>query len=243
MSILFFALAGLYIAFMVFVMKQTIKRVKKYKIVIVPSVFIVLLLIPTWDYILGKQVFDEYCKNEAGLHIYEDIEKVDSIYVEGMPPYFFLDYKYEFVEGKEKDKYYKYYFNDDTSPYCIKRKNKWQKNGKCIVKIEINEPVSIYKINSTHIVEPVTKIVKVYERKSPVLYEMQTNRKMAEIFDYYWYQGWFSEISGFFRSVSCKDTMDDYDKLISKTTMINSDIYMPTAKSFENRTIRIKDKK
>lgn len=243
MSILFFVLLGIYMVFMFFVMKQTLKRSKKYQIIIVPIVFIILLLIPTWDYILGKQVFEEYCKNKAGLHIYEDIHKVDSIYVEGMVPYFYLDYKYKFVEGKEGNKYYKYYFDDDSSPYCIKRKNKWQKNGRCIVKIEINEPVSIYKINSTNLVEPVVDIVNVYERKSPIVYEMQTNRKMAEIYNYYWDMGWLFKMAGFFRGTKCKNAMDDYDQLLSKTTMINSDVYMSTSKSNENRTIKIKDEK
>jgi len=234
-----------YIILAIFIMSQTIIRVKKYKIIVLPSVFIILILIPTWDYILGKQVFDGYCEKKAGLHIYEDIEKVDSIYVEGTPPYFFLDYKYKFVEGKEDDKYYKYYFDDDTSLYCMQELDGWNKDGKCIVKIEIKEPVSIYKISSTNIVEPVTKIINVYERKSPVLYEMQTNRKMAEIFDYHWDVGWFTSMVSASRPghTSCKHTFDDYDSLISKTTINDFNIYMSAAKSVANRTIKIKDEK
>jgi len=227
MSILFFALVGIYIIFMVLVMWLASKYIKTYERIALTIIFIILLLIPTWDYILGKQVFDEYCKNEAGLHIYGDIQKVDSIYVESATPYFYLD-RYQFIEGKEKNKYYKYFIDINTSNNCTDgcyTCNKLLESGKCFAKVKIEKPVSFYAvfnitgyISPSHKSEQVSQFVNVKKYNSPILYELKTGEKIAEIVNYGWDNGWFMQMSGFFRGVLCRSKSGTNNELILKTT-------------------------
>lgn len=215
MIFFFPVLVVIYIVFAIFIFSQTIVRVKKYKIIVLPSVFIILILIPTWDYILGKQVFDEYCKKEAGLHIYEDIQKVDSIYVEDNRAYFSLDDGYKFVEGKKNEKYYKYHF-DKNNFNCMKKNTNWLKARECISKVEISKPMSLYKLTDYSSSQQVSKFFNINKHTFLSLNKLDTNKKVAEIINYHWDMGWFLKMAGFFRGVRCNHKLDAYNELKSK---------------------------
>ena len=211
MLILFLAFVVLYVLFMFFVMSKTIKPGKKYQFIVVPIVFIILLLIPTWDYLLGKQIFDGYCE-KAGLHIYEDIEKVDSIYVENNRAYYFLESGYKFIEVQENENFYKYYFNKDNSN-CIEKNTNWLKSRECISKVKISKPISLYKLIDSSSNKKMSSFFNINKNTYRTLYKLDINTKVAEIINYHWDRGWFHRIVGLSRGTQCNYKLDVYNEL------------------------------
>lgn len=197
----------------------------------------IMILIPTWDVILGYPIYAYLCLTKAGVHIYKTVDNVEGFYVgekdaqyEPYEPY--KGYKYieyqEVRHQKPTGKYYRSYwvnFWEDTqySQLCVspRRDNdeyaKAVKSGHCIVKEEISEgEVSRWreKFKKELIFEiPVIKF-KVHQHIEYL--DRQTKEIMATGNSVWWRGGW---VYGFFSSIevssggtSCNGNLD-YTKL------------------------------
>jgi len=200
----------------------------------------IMILIPTWDVILGFPIYAYLCLFKSGVKIYKTVDDVEGFYVgersikhEPIEPYKgykFIDYKetkYQEPTGKYYRSYWVDYFKDkDMAKLCVhppypkNKEHRYTKafnSGKCIVKEEITEEeVSRWevKFKKELIFEiPIVKF-KLY-RKIQYL-DRQTKEVMATGSGVWWYSGW---VYGFFSSiptgsggVSCSGNLN-YTKL------------------------------
>jgi len=122
----------------------------------------IMVLIPTWDVILGFPIYAYLCATKAGVHIYKTVDNVEGFYVgekdianqpyEPYKGYKYIEYQ-EVKDQKPTGKYYRSYwvnyFKDRSeSQYCVYPRyqnspthpyTKAFSEGKCIVKKEISE--------------------------------------------------------------------------------------------------------
>jgi hypothetical protein len=110
-----------------------------------------MILIPTWDIVLGYPIYKFLCWKDAGVHIYKTLDNVEGFYVgvrEKTP--ILLPYKgYKYIDYRERrsGKYYRNsWINNNTSKDCVSYIGAWNydytqafRHGKCIVKKEIPE--------------------------------------------------------------------------------------------------------
>ena len=202
----------------------------------------IMILIPTWDIILGYPIYEYLCLTKAGVHIYKTVDDVEGFYIgekdaqnEPYEPY--KGYKYiEYQEVKYQKptgKYYRSYwvnFWEDTqySKLCVSPRRdddsayaKAVRSGHCIVKEEIAEgEVSRWeeKFRKELIFEiPVVKF-KVYQHIEYL--DRQTQEVMATGNSVWWQGGWiygiFSSIEVGSGGTSCNRNLD-YTKLENET--------------------------
>ena len=192
MSIVFSLFVIVYIVAIFVIMGLVRQHVKRYKPIVLSFLTIILLLlpmfVPTWNYFLGKHFFEEYCKNDAGLHIYKEIERVDSLYIEDSKPYIYLGYDFIYVEAEEGGTYVKYFIEHNSSENCIYFNQAFLKSGQCISRVGIEQPKSRFALKRVEIWDSVTYLLNF--RRSPVLYERETGEVIAALVDFKWNQGW-----------------------------------------------------
>lgn len=122
----------------------------------------IMILIPTWDVILGFPIYAYLCLFKSGVKIYKTVDDVEGFYVgersikhEPIEPYKgykFIDYKetkYQEPTGKYYRSYWVDYFKEkDKAKLCVhpphpkNKEHRYTKafnSGKCIVKEEITE--------------------------------------------------------------------------------------------------------
>lgn len=118
----------------------------------------IMILIPTWDVILGAPIYAYLCLFESGVKIYKTVDNVEGFYVGEKDTQFepYEPYKgYKYIEYQETNhrkstgKYYRSYwvnFWEDTNAYknCVppRRDDDYAKavqQGHCVVKEEIAE--------------------------------------------------------------------------------------------------------
>lgn len=126
----------------------------------------IMILIPTWDIILGYPIYKYLCWTKAGVHIYKTIDNVEGFYIgehsrryEPYKPY--KGYRYVDYKEKESGKYYRSYWVDnniskDCVPYGIYKFGDYANafyHGKCIVKKEIpeSEVTALWEISKKEI--------------------------------------------------------------------------------------------
>ena len=164
----------------------------------------ILILIPTWDIILGYPIYKYLCWTQAGVHIYKTVNNVEGFYIgeeskryEPYEPY--KGYKYVDYKEKESGKYYRsYWVDNNTSKDCVPigkaKYGDYAKAfhlGKCIVKKEIPESevsrwdISWNKKEYTKVFPLNLKIVKVGLIKDSI-----TNETLSEQFTIDWNGGW-----------------------------------------------------
>lgn len=121
----------------------------------------IMILIPTWDVILGFPIYAYLCMFESGIKIYKTVDNVEGFYVgeksigsEPIEPYEgyrYVDYQ-EVKNNKPTGKYYRsywvdYFKNQEMANMCVypphpnssRPYTQAFKSGKCIVKEEIAE--------------------------------------------------------------------------------------------------------
>ncbi len=151
----------------IFLSKFIVKRVhKSYGIKKANIALIIMILIPTWDVILGFLIYAYLCLFEAGPKIYKTVDNVEGFYVgekdiAGQPyePYYgyrYIDYQ-EVRNSQLTGKYYRSYWADywkdrNASNLCVYPSypnslshpyTKVFNNGKCII---VKEKISKLKI-------------------------------------------------------------------------------------------------
>jgi len=172
----------------------------------------IMILIPTWDVILGFPIYAYLCVFESGTKIYKTVDNVEGFYVgeksissEPIKPY--EGYKYIDYKEKRSEKYYRsywaeYFYDKEVADMCVYPQRPYSKyakifkTGKCIVKEEIDVgEVSRWEydynknINSSIFLGNKT-IVAIRDRKK--------NENIAENFSYSINQNW---VVGFFNEI------------------------------------------
>jgi hypothetical protein len=166
---------------------------------------IIMLLIPTWDIVLGYPIYKFLCWKNAGVHIYKTVDNVEGFYVgkrsKRYEPY--EPYKgYKFVDYKEKEngKYYRSYWVDnntskDCIPYGIYKFSDYAKafrHGKCIVKKEIPEKeVSQWEYNLRNTKSDLfIPVVNIYKITAPII-DRKNHKNIAKSVSYLLDNNWF----------------------------------------------------
>lgn len=128
---------------------------------------IILILIPTWDVIIGYPTFWYLCKFRSGVRIYKTVENVEGFYAgerdKKLTPWMpDKNYKYMDYRIKETDQYYRsYWLNNNTSENCYKphKKNAYDREyqvsfyekGRCFAVLPLQpEEVSRYEVGYDH---------------------------------------------------------------------------------------------
>lgn len=171
----------------------------------------IMLLIPTWDVILGFPVYAYLCMFESGVKIYKSVDNVEGFYVgkwskDGygkVPPlpyegYRYIDYQ-EVKNNKPTGKYFRTSWVDaNTTQECIQIGNasseyhlNLYKQGKCIVKEEIaDSEVSRWEYDTNrNIHEVVVPILKI-EKTVVAIRDRNQNQNIAENIRYNIDQNW-----------------------------------------------------
>ena len=206
-ALMMFGALLIYILLSIFVVWLSYKIFKTKKALFIA--LIIMILIPTWDVIIGKPIYNYLCKHKAGVHIYKTVDNVEGFYIgeqrkEWEPHEPYKGYKFVDYKEKESDKYYRsYWIDNNTSKDCVpigkdfwskdgKLYSYWFHSGKCIVKKEIPEgEVSrwemyfgkyeiLYKIPILKF--KIYRIIKYKDRKSGEL--------MADAIRVWWQGGW-----------------------------------------------------
>jgi len=187
----------------------------------------IMLLIPTWDVILGFPIYAYLCIFESGVKIYKTVDNVEGFYIgeqrkqsEPHKPhegYEYVDYK-EMDFSKPTGKYYRsywvdYFKNREMTKLCVYPPHikstqhpytKAFKEGKCIVKEEITEgevsrwEFAGYKIGSETEI-PILNINRVISFKFS---DKKSNAALGELVEYSWGVGWVRNLLGYFIGVS-----------------------------------------
>lgn len=156
-GLLILVVIGFYVFLSKFIVKKVYEKTQSVKMKYIALA--VMVLIPTWDIVLGYPIYAYLCLTKAGVHIYKTIDNVEGFYVgekdaeyEPYKPY--KGYKYiEYQEVKHRKptgKYYRSYwvnFWEDTNAAknCVPPRYEYDdyakaiKRGQCIVKEEIME--------------------------------------------------------------------------------------------------------
>ncbi len=178
--------------------KQKTKKAKNIALAI-------MILIPTWDIIIGYPIYKYLCLTKAGVHIYKTVDNVEGFYIgvksKDYEPY--EPYKgYKYVDYKQDGKYYRsywadYFYDREVASMCVYPLRPYSeyakvfKTGRCIVKKEIPEEdvsqwdTSWNKKEYTKIFPLNLKIVKVGLIKDSI-----TNKILSEQFTIDWNGGW-----------------------------------------------------
>lgn len=173
----------------------------------------IMLLIPTWDVILGFPVYAYLCMFESGVKIYKSVDNVEGFYVgeksigsEPIEPYKgyrYVDYQ-EVKNNKPTGKYYRsywvdYFKNQEMANICVyppypnssRPYTQAFKSGKCITKEEIAESeVSRWEYDTNrNIHKVVVPIVKI-EKTVVAIRDRNQNQNIAENIRYNIDQNW-----------------------------------------------------
>jgi len=173
----------------------------------------IMILIPTWDVILGFPIYAYLCLFKSGVKIYKTVDDVEGFYVgersikhEPIEPYKgykFIDYKetkYQEPTGKYYRSYWVDYFkNQEMANMCVyppypnssRPYTQAFKSGKCIVKEEIAESeVSRWEYDTNrNIHKVVVPIVKI-EKTVVAIRDRNQNQNIAENIRYNIDQNW-----------------------------------------------------
>ena len=205
----------------------------------------IMILIPTWDIILGYPIYKYLCWTKAGVHIYKTIDNVEGFYVgedigtySKVPP---LPYKsYNFIEYKKRKKYdkpYKYYkvfwVDANTTKNCINIGNASNyynldlyKHGKCIVKKEIpkSEVTALWEISKKEIHDYHLLYLKITSVYVEVI-DPRTKDKYFTVKDYMvdksWITGALNPVSESKDRYYCNGIVANTDNTIGYYSIVN----------------------
>lgn len=174
----------------------------------------IMILIPTWDVILGFPIYAYLCMFESGTKIYKTVDNVEGFYVgkkslsdEPIEPY----KGYKFIEYKEMDfsrptgKYYRSYWADywydkkiaDMCVYPLHPNNTAYSyteafnKGKCIVKEEIAEgEVSRWEVKYSSLKEIDISFLGIEKIQSIYIVDRLEKKRLSERKYIWWKAGY-----------------------------------------------------
>lgn len=167
----------------------------------------IMILIPTWDAILGLPIYMYLCKYHAGVKIYQTVDNVEGFYIgeqNKAKESITLPYKgYNFVDYKDKKdgKYYRnFWLDNNTSERCISYKGAWNpdytkafEQGRCIDKEEITESeVSQWEFYGYSIVNSTMPIFKIKQKKLLFIQDRLSKKILGEVDTVWWDVGYIT---------------------------------------------------
>lgn len=206
-----------YIILSIVVISVVYKKTKNIKKMFIALA--IMILIPTWDVIIGYPIYKFLCWSNAGVKIYKTVDNVEGFYVgeqrkefepyEPYDGYRYIDYK-EIINNKPTGKYYRsYWIDSNTSEECIRPRypdspydeyTKAFRSGKCIAEKEITEgevsrwEFAGYKIGSETEI-PILNINRVISFK---FFDKRSKATLGELVEYSWGVGWVRNLLGYF---------------------------------------------
>ena len=181
----------------------------------------IVILIPTWDAILGLPIYLYLCKYHAGVKIYQTVDNVEGFYVgeeskKYRSPEPYKGYRYVDYKEKESGKYYRNsWLDNNTSERCIPVGEylysgyaKAFEQGKCIAKEEITEnEVSLLIDIEKKVLHIPILYLDVY-RVEFIITDRKTHKPYMQIVDYFVDESWttgplFNTMSGSPSTMNC----------------------------------------
>lgn len=164
----------------------------------------IMVLIPTWDIVLGYPIYAFLCLTNSGVKIYQSVDNVDGFYVGELDanyPYSpYKGYRYMDYKGEKSDKYYRnYWIDNNTSELCIPIGKhiygdyaKAFEEGKCIVKKEISKSeISQWEWNTkNNIYKNIVPILGI-DTSTTAIHDRKNNVNIAESIGYSLDSNWF----------------------------------------------------
>ena len=205
-----------YIALSIVIVSKVYKKyaTKKSKYIAIA----IMVLIPTWDIVLGYPIYKLLCWTSAGVHIYKTVDNVEGFYVgkdsgrySKIPPlpykgYTFIEYKRK-QESKEPYRYYRISWVDaNMTENCIQIGNasskynlNFYKQGKCIVKKEIPESeVSPWEYTAAFKTTMKLLLLDMKIESSMYIFDISKKEVLSEVVSVVWKGGW---VYGFLGSI------------------------------------------
>ncbi|PHQ88537.1 MAG: hypothetical protein COB42_08635 [Sulfurimonas sp.] len=209
-GLMFILIVLAYIALSIVIVSKVYKKfaTKKSKYIAIA----IMVLIPTWDVILGFPVFAYLCVFESGTKIYKSVDNVEGFYVgdrdskfephEPYKGYKYIEYK-EMNYYKPTEKYYRsYWLDNNTSILCINPNPKLPnsayshkfRSGKCIAKEEISRDLlSRWEVGWAN-EESKVVILGISFIKGNIIQDINTNNILAEDYKVRWSGGWINSL-------------------------------------------------
>ena len=175
------------------------------------TALLIMILIPTWDVVLGYPIYKLLCWASAGVHIYKSVDNVEGFYIgdwrsdgySRVPPipykgYRFVDYR-EIRGGKPTGKYFRTIWMDaNETDECItgigypnEYNKKLAQSGKCIVKKEIPQgEVSRWEFNNDWIDEFILPGIDIKMVSSARVIKRTDKIILSELIRIVWKGGW-----------------------------------------------------
>jgi len=226
--------------------KFIIKRVyQKYKTKKAKNIALaIMILIPTWDVVLGFPIYAYLCVFESGTKIYKTVDNVEGFYIgdwnsrgySKVPPkpyrgYQFVDYQ-EVHHSKPTGKYFRTTWKDaNATNDCIQGigfpndyNAKLAQNGKCIVKEEIavGEVSGLWEVSKKVIKNYYILYLKIKYTEVEAI-DPRTNEKYFTIEGYLIDKSWITGVlnisSGRKGKLGCNNYIN-WDNSISSTSVI-----------------------
>lgn len=180
----------------------------------------IMVLIPTWDIVLGYPIYAYLCLTNSGVKIYQTVENVEGFYVgekskDHSSPEPYKGYRYVDYKEKESGKYYRNsWLDNNTSELCVPVGKylysdyaKAFKQGRCVAKEEIAEgAVSRWEIGQQ--VNNETIVIPNYiTRWTARIIDKSSHQSLSELVNYDYGEGWvamvFSSVAQYARWSNC----------------------------------------
>ena len=200
-GLLILVVIGFYVFLSKFIVKKVYEKTQSVKMKYIALA--VMVLIPTWDIVLGYPIYKYLCVTEPRVKVYKTVDNVEGFYVGELdanypyPPY--KGYRYKDYKDEKSSKYYRnYWIDNNTSELCIPVGKdifgdyaKAFKQGRCIAREEIHESKISHweykgEIENTAFI-PFLGISKSISQK---IIDRTNGEILSEIIEYPWNQGW-----------------------------------------------------
>lgn len=200
-GLLILAVIGVYVFLSKFIIKKVYEKTQNVKMKYIALA--VMVLIPTWDIVLGYPIYAYLCLTKAGVHIYKAIDNVEGFYVGELdtnypyPPY--KGYRYKDYKDEKSSKYYRnYWIDNNTSGLCIPIGKyiygdyaKAFNQGRCIAREEIHESeISHWEYKGGIETTAFIPFLGISKSISQKIIDRTNGEILSEIIEYPWNQGW-----------------------------------------------------
>jgi hypothetical protein len=198
------------------------KSIKKKNIAIA-----IMILIPTWDVILGFPIYAYLCAFESGTRIYKTVDNVEGFYIGGFEEdddrynpiepykgYRYIEYQITNNKNPTRKFFRNYWLDNNTSKLCINPNLRYPNSSyshqfrseKCIAQEEINKAkLSRWELAWANEESKVT-ILGIFFIKGNVIKDSKTNSTLAEDYRVQWSGGWVNSLISGIHNASLKFT-------------------------------------
>ena len=217
LAFIFIVCIYLYVGFYILDKVQKKYQTKKTSLITLA----LIILIPTWDVILGFPIYASLCLFQSGPKIYKTVDNVEGYYIGEVSKHsinyllFEEDYKYKDYKLKSNGKYYRsYWLDNNISELCIKPDYSRSPRGLYPTKFRNAQCIAVKEISKNNISKwEVTNsgestyipIIRIKYGSGKTIYERKTGEIFGKNNYVTWCASWVSGSLGFIvgRSSEC----------------------------------------